>query len=520
MLRYLLFPALLMLILCSCGAPDGSVWLIKTSCSEITVAAAGEIWDELDQNERASYLAEDSPVGCFVSALGRETMILHEINNERYLQSPIIENMKKCWVRSASAKAYNDSLSVSIRAEVTAADLSNYRELLGAIVWYSSTAEAPAGPVRLPDLPWAVAFAFDTMTTGSSVEIEGVTYTLDSCLTSSEKFTDELHLDVNIVNTFALSSLTRSRVNRNLQYLKAEAMGAFSFDSVSVSAYCTQRDSLEDNTELALWNNGAISAEEFDGIAAFVALGQPSGATSAHWVCLNLRKQAGLIIVEEIFSRLNPHDYASIQQAAAEFATDQACEQLFRDNVTNFVEITDSMVIEAYSRMDSIPLVPETRTFISFLASSTVCEEVLASTSVSMSNGDSLFLSDYSGSGSGYSEFLLPGNDFLSRPVTGSELPAEISDVLFDLSEAETRWHGPFEIDENLFIIYRLDRVFPAHPIPFEKLKESIRHRLLIHNEEQRTMEWICELETACNLQINHEILGDIPPDPSQWSDL
>lgn len=502
-------------MLLSCGAPDGSAWLIKTSSGEITVAAAGEIWDELDQNERASYLAEDSPVGCFVSALGRETMILHEINNYRYLQSPIIENMKKCWIRSASARAYNDSLSVSIRGEVTAADLSNYRELLGTIVWYSSTAEAPAGPVRLPDLPWAVAFAFDTMATGSSVEIEAVTYTLDSCLTSSEKFTDELHLDVNIVNSFALSSLTRSRVNRNLQYLKAEAMGAFSFDSVSVSTYCTQRGSLEDNTELALWNNGAISAEEFDGIAAFVALGRPSGATSPHWVCLNLRNQAGLIIVEEIFSRLNPQDYAGIQQAAGEFATDQACELLFRNNVTNFVKITDSMVIEAYSRMDSIPMVPETRTFISFLASSTVCEEVIAS----MSNGDSL-LSVYSGSGYGYSEFLLPGSDFLSRPVTVSELPAEISDVLFDLSEAETRWQGPFEINENLFIIYRLDRVFPAHPIPFEKLEEPIRHRLLIHNEEQRTMEWICELETACNLQINHEILGDIPPDPSQWSDL
>ncbi|MCD4708574.1 MAG: peptidyl-prolyl cis-trans isomerase [Candidatus Sabulitectum sp.] len=510
MLKYFLLPALLMII--SCGTPDGSNWLIKTSTSEVTVSEAGIIWDELDQSERALLLAGDSPVGDFVSALGRETMILHEISNDRYLHSPTIEYMRKCWVRSASAKAYNDSLSASVQGGITATDLSNYRELLGKIVWYSSTAREGAGPVRLPDLPWDLAFAFDTMTTGSTVEIEGVSYTLDSCITSPEKLIDEAHPDTDRVNTFALSSLTQSRVNRNLLSLKTEAMGTFSIDSASVLAYCAHRDSLEDRTELAFWNNGAISAEEFDGIVAFIALGQSNAASSPRWVYRNLKNQAELIIVEELYSRIYPHDYADIQQAANKFATDQAYELLFRHNVTNSVVITDSMVIEAYSSMDSIPMVPETRTFISIAASSTVCEEVLAR----LNSGDSLFLSNYSG----YSRFLIHGNNLLSRPVSVSELPSEISAVLFGLNEVDTGWYGPSEIDEDLFIAYRLDQIFPAHPTPFEKLRESIRHRLLIHCEEQRTMEWICELERACNLQINNGILGDLPADPSSWSDL
>lgn len=510
LLKYLLFLTLLMII--SCGAPDGSTWLIRTSTSELSVAAAGKVWDELDHNERNSFLAGDSPVGSFVSALGRETMILNEINNDRYLHSPIIENMRKCWVRSASVKAYNDSLSATIQAEITAADLLYYRELLGTIVWYSSSTEEPAGPVRLPDLPWALAFAFDTMTTGSSVEIEGISYTLDSCVIPPEKIINEMHVDIDRVNNFALSSLTRSRVNRNLLSLKAETMGSFAIDSASILVFCTQRNSLNDNAELAFWNNGAISAEEFDGIVSFIALGQPGAANSSRWVYRTLRNQAELMCVEDIYSELNPHDYADIQQIANDFATDQASELLFRHNVTNSVVITDSMVIEAYSRMNSIPMVPETRTFMSITAPSAVCEEAL----VMIKSGNSLQLSGFSG----HSEFLAPGSELLSRPVTRPELPEQTGTAIFALVKGDTLWYGPSEIGENLFMIYRLDQILPAHPTPFEKLRDSIRHRLLIHSEEQRTMEWICELERACNLQINHEILGDLPSDPSLWSDL
>lgn len=509
LLKFLL--ALALMLVLSCRESNASHWLIKTSNTEITVSAAGKLWDNLDQNTKASYLAEDSPVGSFVSALGRETIILHEIDNDTYLHSPVIENMTRCWVRSASVAAYSDSLSLSIQREITETDLLNYKNLLGAIVWYSSNSEA-VGPVRLPDLPWDLAFAFDSMTTGDAVLIEGIAYTLDSTVTTPHRSMDENPISTARENTFAISNLTRSRTERNIQLLTAEALKTLTVDTAHVSTYCTRRNSVDDQTILASWNGGTITAEEFDGITAFIALGQPTYPNSSYWVNHNLRAQAGLIHMETVYSNLSPQGYASIQQRAEEFAVSQAGDLLYIDNITNTIVITDSMIIAAYSRMDSVPVLPETRVFESIAVPCSLGEEALAE----LNNDDSLYLSSHTG----YSEFLLPEHNTLSRPVTRSELPLEISRVLFELDEIGQRWYGSSAIGEDMFIIYRLTEILPPHHLTFDELNKSLRLNTIIHCEEQRTMEWICELERRYNLQINNQILGDLPPDPSQWSSL
>ena len=92
--------------------------------------------------------------------------------------------------------------------------------------------------------------------------------------------------------------------------------------------------------------------------------------------------------------------------------------------------------------------------------------------------------------------------------------------VLFLLDDNNNQWQRPVEVHEGSFVFYRLVQVIPPHQAQFEYLESSIRQNLLMHLEEQRTMEWMRELEASYSFQINSDILADLPADPSAWSEL
>ncbi|MEA3265551.1 MAG: hypothetical protein U9P42_01220 [Candidatus Fermentibacteria bacterium] len=501
-----------LLILIGCGSPDGNTWLIKTATDSITVSEVGTTWLELDQGTRMRFLAEDNPVGDFITALGRKTMITAEIDNENYLHSQYIQSMKNCWIINSAFIAYSDSTSSHIRSSVTEADLSHYSELLGSVVWYSSAVTGSTGPVRLPDLPWDLAFALDSIAPGSHVEINGIMYTLDSIETSSQEMIDATLADISTFNSFARNSLAESRSTRNLDSLRAEVMRTFQMDSTAVSAYCLQRESVANSTELASWNGGSISAGEFHGIAGFASMGHPGNSQSFSWVSHNLRNHARLSYVADLYASEFPREYSSFTPGAEAFALDQASELLFMDNVVDAVQISDSLIYEAYLQMDSVPQLPETRIFESVMVPGGILEEAIAL----INDENSLMEIGYPG----YTEFLDPGNEFLSRPVAQHELPYGIALPLFAMDERSNEWSRPVEVEEDLFVFFRLVEIVPPHAASFEQLEATIRRNLLIHLEEQRTMDWMCELEATHEFQVNHEILGDLPTDPAAWSEL
>ena len=509
-MRKVIFVLLFVIFLSCTSKPEGSTWLITTASEVISVSQAGDIWNSLEQPEKNAFIAASSPVGNYVSNLGTKTILFEEIDNELYLNSDVVESMKKCWIRNASLRAYTDSLSSSTESEITPSDISNYMDLLGTVVWFSSEPGASVGPVRLPDLPWPLAFALDSMTSGSSVEINGIIYTLDSCVTSRRRINSDSISDY----TFAVSSLTKSRVRRTLNQFTTEDMNDFSLDSASVVAWFTHCNNYsEQNQVLAHWHTGTITADELDGIAAFISLSRPFIEIDPVQMYSILKEQAELAVIENLYSSLYPADYSDILLHANRFAVDISTEMLFDDSVSSKILVTDSMVAEGYLGMESIPEVPETRTFFSLAtAEETTCHELL-----SVGCTDSLITkSDCTG----YYGFLSPGSNILSEPVTASELPEALSMELFRLSNADTLWHGPVRLNQDLFVIYRLNQIFPAHPVAFEDIKESIRHRLFIHKQEQMEMDWICELESKHNLEINYEVLGDLPSDISSWSEL
>ena len=502
----------LLLILTGCGSPDGNSWLISTSADTLTVAEIGTIWDELDESAKQPFLSKDNPIGEFLLAVGRKTIITEEISNDRYLYSPIIEDMRECWLSSSAFIAYKDTVSASTRSALTELDLSNYSDLLGSIVWYSSEEGGSMGPERLPDLPWELAFVFDTISVGSSAEFNEILYTLDSIVTSDQELIDATLVDIEQFNTFARTSLTESRTLRHLSTLKGELLETFTFDSTAVAAYCNNRDAMVGTEVLASWENGSITVDKFDAITAFLALGNHGNPSSLLWVIHNLRNQARLIYIADIYAAQYPQEYEDMMEGADDFALDQASEILFRENVTDLIVITDDLLRESFENMDSLPIVPESRVFQSVMIPGVLLEEAITL----LEDGDALLEFGYPG----YTAYLQPGNEFLSRPVFPTELPHGMDMLLFLLEENDTSWQRPVEIDEDLFVVYRLIEIIPPHTVSFEQLESSIRRNLTMHLEEQRTMEWLCELEASHQYRINSEILGKLPVDPSAWSEL
>ena len=509
-----LFPLIssILLVLSGCGSPDGSTWLIRTSAGDITVSEVGTTWNELDNTTRMKFLSGDNPVGDFITALGRKTMVTMEIDNETYLHSSVIQTMKKCWAQSAAFIAYKDTLAVMEMRNISETDFANYADLLGSVVWYTSSIHGHKGPERLPDLPWNLAFAFDSVTAGSTVETDGVSYTLDSIITADPELVAATLADTSQFRTFVRNSLVESRVNTDLETMKFLALETLVIDSAEVFSYCAARDSLDDSTQLASWDSGSITAGDFDGITAFLSLSGNNFSSSPAWVFHNLENQVRLQYIAGRYAGEYPDEYSVIAQRAEAFAVDQASELLFRNNVTETVTVTDSMVSAEYAVMDTVPTLPESRIFESVVAPADSVDILIAL----MDSGTDLLQTGFRG----YPEFLSDSSDFVSRPVFRSELPGEMDLTLFLLDEDDNQWQRPVEVREGSFVFYRLVQVIPPHEAQFDYLEPYIRENLHMHLEEQRTMEWMRELEASYEFHINSNILGELPADPSAWSEL
>jgi hypothetical protein len=458
------------------------------------------------------FLSGENPVGDFITALGRKTMVTMEIDSDIYLHSSVIQTMKKCWTQSAAFIAFKDSLAVAEIQDLSETDFANYADLLGSVVWYTSSIHGRKGPERLPDLPWNLAFAFDSIATGSTVDIDGVSYTLDSITTAAPELIAATIADASQFRGFVRNSLVESRVNTNLEIMKFQALETLVIDSTEVFSYCSARNSLDDSTELAFWDSGTITASDFDGIAAFLSLSGNNSSSSPAWVFHNLENQVRLQYIAERFSSEYPDGYSVVTQNAEAFAVDQASELLFKNEVTETVTVTDSMVSAEYAVMDSIPMLPESRIFESIVAPA----DSLGYLITLIDSGTALLNTGFSG----YSDFLSDSSDFVSRPVFRSELPGEMDTTLFLLDEDNNQWQRSVEVQEGTSVLYRLVQVIPPHEAQFEYLESSIRDNLVMHLEEQRTMEWMRELESSYKFQINSDILADLPADPSMWSEL
>lgn len=495
-----------------CSSPDGDTWLISTSEEIITVSEAGDAWNELKPAAKQQFLAGDNTVGEFVSTLSRKTIIIAEISNEDYLFSPQVQSVRKCWLRSASYIAFRDSLETDIRSSVSPQDLINFRELIGKLVWYTDPAGSEFGPERLANLDWELAFAFDSMTPGQQITLGSGTFVLDSLVSSPDSMIQATIADTARVNSFAVASLTEKRMNDSLFSINEELSYSLLIDSAMVETWCSARSSVENDAVLASWEGGALTALDLDGIGDLTSLGQPVALESTAWAFHNLANHARQTVIEKLYSELYPGTYAELTGESSDFAASYASDLLFENNVLSGLEITDAMVLEAYETMEDVPTLPETRTFESVMLAAEEMDEAFAS-ATSDTDAESFRFP-------GYTMFLAPGSEHVSRPVTASDLPGGMGTILFMIPEGNRDWQRPIEVQEGLFVMFRLDSILPPHPAALQDLETGIRASLLEHLTEQKTMDWLRELEEAHGLEINSGVLEDLPPDPSMWSDL
>ncbi|PIE51332.1 hypothetical protein CSA37_12340 [Candidatus Fermentibacteria bacterium] len=503
---------LLALLLTGCGSPDGNTWLVRTSSEELTIAEAGNAWLNLDAHGKQVFAEKDDAVGEFILALGRKSIITLEVSCDEYLYSPEISALRELWLRTAAAQTYRQNLSESVRNALTDKDLENYRELIGSIVWYTDDQGISHGPLRLPDIPWDIAFALDTLAAGESVSLTAGVFKLDSAVVSPDSMIAVTLEDTAAVNNFALSSLTDSRVARSLDSLAALYEPSIVFDSTAVERYCSDRDNLEQGAILVSWNNGELTAEDFDEIVSFTAIGFPVAPDSPSWVKHTLSNHIRLIETESVLLQNNPESYAELQEQADDFAMEQATDALYHDMVASQIAVTDEMILDSFNSLDSIPLIPETRTFYSVMVPSTLLDTHMEA----MARGLDLTVLGQPG----YPDYLEAGEDHLSRPVLPDQIPERMAISLFLIEETDTLWQRPVEIEEGVFVFYRLASVIPPHEATLEQMTPVIQRNLTQQLMEQRTTEWLMELEQKYNLEINCDIISDLPSDPGLWADL
>lgn len=504
--------ALILLGVIGCGGPKGSTWLIRTANGEVTVSQAGDAWNGLNPDAMRGFMSGNNPVGGFVSTLGHKLLIISEISNDEYLYSNKVQAVRECWLRNTAYLACTDSLESEIRASVTDEDILFFKQLIGTIVWYTSPDGVRRGPERLPDLEWELAFAFDTMSPGRSVSLAGEVFVLDSAVTSPDSMIQITLADTARVNAFALASLTEKRLSAKLDSIGTAVLGTLELDSALVNTYCSARNTLEDETVLAFWEEGVLTASDMDGIVALTSMGQPVAPESSLWVYHNLKNHAKLTAVCSMFSEIHPEAFSAITEQSNDFAKGYAGDLLFSEAVLSAVELTDEMIMEAYESLDSIPTVPEMRIFESVMLSAEDIDSAFSAACEGANPEDFEY--------PGYTRFLTPGSEHLSRPVTASELPGNMGTILFMTEEGNTDWQRPIEVQEGLFVMFRLDSIIMPRPAAFQEMEAVLRANLSARISEQITMEWLRSLEEAHELEINSGILKDLPADPSLWSNL
>jgi len=507
-----LFTGFVLVSFLGCSSnPNGDSWIIRTSSQCITVSELGAEWDNLDSAAVAGFLSEGNPVGDFITTYSRKLLVVDEVSNSDYLFSRDIQSYRDSYARNAAYAAFCDSVNNYYLNSISREDVASFSHLLGKTVWFSESPGTARGPVDLQYLNWDLAVAFDSMSSGDTLRINGVLYTLDSAFTAADSLIEPIMADPEFFESYATSRIAHQRLSADITYICQETVLTFQADSAVVSELLHHPDSMEDSTVVASWSTGCFTVADFPGMMSFSAVSGSVAPYTIDWIVLNLKNHAMMDEIESLYSSSNCSSFSQIQDTAETLAMKRAGDLLYEDRVLSHITVTDSMLIASYESMDSLPIVPESRIFEAVVVPVNDLDRASEFVGGSL---DPEFLGFR-----GFSAYLDQG-EYLSRPVTASEVPGDMGTILFMLDEDNREWQRPVEVEEGLFIMFRLDSIIQEHPAEFHQMEPVLRENVQAHLEEQVTMEWLRELEEIHHLEINTDILEDLPADLSCWSTL
>ena len=526
-MRRLLCPVLAasVLIPCGCGGSvSGDDWLFRLDGETVTVAEAGAYWDSLPPEVRQGFTSGGNPLGDFILAYSRKTLVEREAERLGLPSDPRIGFRVEAWSRLHALRLAEDALRLRAEAALTPADDAYYLDHLGITVWYRTSGAdgreaVEHGPYVLSEMDPALGLVLAGLPEGGSADLaDGVTVTLDSVFRTEPELVAAMVADS--ANTLAygrdrmsgqraLDAASRMRV----EYLSTAAVeyrpAAFAEFARLVAGGA---DPASDDT-LIINSAGVWTAErmvEEIRLEAETRLVQPSDIAG-------LSAFADVILYREaLASRLGeiaPAAADSLARETAGYAMRLAADTLYSMFVTDSIEITPGMLDSAYAAAP--PSVPEMRTFVCLSLRDSV--EVDAFRDALVSGRVSGLEREFGG---------LPalsgpdGDPHLTRPLTSGEVPSGLGAQLFAAADTST-WFGPAPYPEQeIWLAFRLDSVLPSRQATLEEASPALESGIRAAREQARFEEWMRSLERAYGLEVNEDALNLLPSDPSEWSEI
>lgn len=506
------------------GSVSGDDWLFRLDGRTVTVAEAGAYWDSLPPEVRQGFASGGNPLGDFILAYSRKTLVERETERLGLLSDPLIGYRTAAWTRLNSFRAADDELRLRAEAALTPADDAYYLDHLGITVWYSTS---PAngqegighGPSVLSEMDPALGLVLAGLSEGeSAVLADGSTVTLDSVVGTEPELVAAMRADSTGTLAYGRDRMAAQRALDTAASMRAEYLSGASVEyrpaamarfagMVAAGADPASGDTLL-STASEVW-----TAERMVEEIRLEAATRPVQPSDTAW----LSAFADVILYREALAcrlgEIDPAAADSIARGAAGYLMRLAADTLYTMFVTDSIRITPGMLDSAYAAAP--PSVPETRTFVCLSLRDSVEVDAFRDALVS---GATTGLEGVFG---GLPELAGPAGDpHLTRPLSAGDVPAGLGSPLFAATDTST-WFGPAPYPEQeIWVAFRLDSVLPARQATLEEAVPALESVIRASREQVRFEEWMRSLEQQYDLEVNEDAVNQLPPDPSEWSEL
>jgi hypothetical protein len=518
--------ACMAVLACACGRPDADTWLMVAAGDTVTIGEAGANWDSMPIQGRVRFLESDNLVGDYIVSLGQKILVEAELDRLGYTSRPDIVFQRLARARLTMAGALQDSIHAAAARDVTEDRIDRFLENLGTIVWLTRTTgrgDSLVGPEHLPELPEDWVASVEEMAAGRALTgtlADGSTIRLDSIHLEDPELLAQALADTAQIRDYAASRLSQRTAAAEISSLRSrlweESRPAFVESAFRglMDYYAGRSPSIPDDT-LIVSGAGVWTAAQMVGEIGFEAATNPVSPAESTWLYAYAKVVVDRANLSGEYARLFPAESEAALAAAAEWALGIAADSLFMDFVADSVEVTEAQIDSAWQadpppfperRSVRTVIIPEDRLeeFRNALAAGTAGDLEQSLPSIER-------LSDPDGS-----------DAHLTRPLFIEEVPGSMGESLFAMSPSDTlRWLPPQPYAPDIgYVSIRLVSVVPEHTATREEAGYYLDRQLYDAFIGRRLEVWLTEMEERFGLEVNEEVLDDLPPNPSDWTRL
>ncbi len=522
-----LLPVLLSLISGCLGssAPTGNTWLLIVGTDTVTVSEIGETWNELNPDQREYFAGNDDPVRMYIQAYAGKLILQAELESEGYMSDPDLLSRRDSWLRFMTLrKAHEYFLSVA-RNSVTPSDLQYFRDHIAKSVWYTlnpgTDSSESHGPDHLPELAFELANHLDTLSIGQiGITESGIIARLDSVEVTDSVLVSEALKDTAAINLLAANRIASVRNNRWMNDTRNSLVEEY---SISVDSAALNRlvdfysgngeliDEIVIESDLGNWTSPMLR-NEIDFLQTEVHV-QPTSSTWQFYFIDNL--SFGSFLAETL-QHAAPALVDSLRVESESYLYDIVSEQFYDKEISSQVTVSDSDIEEQFNNLEEPLIIEETRSVQAVIVPVDQLED--CRNAIGRGNVD-----DFVATLNGFSYLSADtATPQITRPLRRNEIPGGFGSEVFLIDQYDTTgWIGPFDLSETSgYVLFRLIDVVPEREALMDEVRIPLELMVRSRLEEEATVALMQKLEDKYGLQINNELLEDLPADPGLWASL